>query len=263
MINHVKLCRSARGALLTVVIGMALSGCGGGNELRNPGGRFFGDSRLLGQGIIQILADVDTSGNPTAIGFRMTQAVLRQLPTAPTELDIDLPPQAANTAFEHIAIRYWPAGHDPAGQFDEAHFDFVPFLITQQERTAITATGADLPIVLKPPATDAIPAGFVQIANNSQFFAEAGFGTRFVSPNPPVPASPFTRSFAAGYYNGLLDFLEFHVAQSFLGATTDIKDAIPLPVTVPKGGYYPTRFNVTYDGAATQFEVLFDQMTLR
>jgi len=228
-----------------------------------PGGRFFFGSVLLGQGIVQPFTDVNQDGNPTAFGLRMTEAALRTLPAVPVTFILDLPPQASATAFTHIEVRYWPHGHNPPGLFDQEHFDFIPFIITRQEREQITAVGEDLDRVLKQPSADAVPPGFVQIPNVDEFFAEPRFGTRFFNPNSAIPLSPFTRAMFLGYYNGMLDFLEFAVAKAQLDAKVHITDPIPLPPTVAKPGYYPTQFEVFFDNSQQQYEIKFDNLVRR
>lgn len=251
-------------------IGMALTGCGGGGVRLPVGtpGTFRSAPVPMGNGTATTLVTVDANGLPTAVGITLTEAALTGLPPAvKTLFEFPLPPQASTTAFNHIELRYWSHGHDPADLFEVQHFDFIPFMITPQERDQITAAGEDLAKVLKAPSVESIPLGFAPIPPVDEFYAEPRYGTRYFDVATFTPVlnheQPYTTTLFYGYYNGQADFLEIPLTFPYIQATQDASFPIPLPRSVPKSAYYPTRYRIHFDATTREYTFSLEGMVAR
>lgn len=244
--------------LATIAI---LTGCSNGGGVVLPTqtpGTYRSAPIAMGNGTGRTYVTIGADGNPTAIGVVLTADALTNLPTGvKTLFELPLPPQASATAFDHIEMRYWSHGHDPQDLFAVEHFDFIPFLITQQERNRITAVGDDIQKVLLSPRIEAIPVGFAPIPPVDEFYSEPRYGTRYfdVANFTPVlnKEVPYTTTLFYGYYNGLVDFLEIPVTIPFLQTQPNTSFPVVLPREVPKPGYYPTRYRIAYDATTQEY----------
>jgi hypothetical protein len=223
----------------------------------------------MGNGTIRSYILYGADGKPTEVGAVFSAAALTGLPDAvKTLFEVDMPAQAAVTPFNHIEFRYWPNGHDPDGLFDKRHFDVIPFMMTQQERDAITATGADYARVVKVPPLDAIPIGYAQIPNVDQFYAEPRYGTRYFDVAGFTPVlnhqQPYTTTLFYGLYDGKVNFFEIPVTFALLAQQGDTTYNFPLPKSVPKPGfYYPTRYRVKYNAATQEYTFAMEGLEYR
>lgn len=240
---------------------LLLSGCGGGSSSVDPlglSGTYQSAPMIVGGGSARSFIQYDLAGKPSSIGVRLTEAALSGLPkTTKTLFQIPLPKEANLTPFNHIEFRYWNHGHDPAGLFEVEHFDIIPFLMTQGERDQITATGDDLARVLRTPEADAFPIGYAQIPNVDEFYAEARYGTRFFDVVNFTPVlnheKAYTTTLFYGYYDGQLNFFEIPVTFPFWKQKQNTTFAFPLPKRVPKSGYYPTAYRISFDTATKEY----------
>jgi hypothetical protein len=90
-------------------------------------GTFTSPSQNLGNGTVKTYVTTDEGGIPVEVGLRLSESALDGLPenTPPTDmLMLDLPDQAAATAFDHVMMNWNPQGHDPVVLFGKPHFDF-------------------------------------------------------------------------------------------------------------------------------------------
>lgn len=256
--------------LLGVIAMVAVAGCGGSDAVAPTGtpGTYFGPTLAMGNGTIRSYITYGANGQPTEVGATLTEAALTGLPTAQKTLfEVMLPAEAAVTPFNHIEFRYWPNGHDPDGLFDKQHFDVIPFMMTPAERDTITATGADYARVVKVPSIEDIPIGYAQIPDVDQFFAEPRYGTRYFDVAGFTPVlnhqQPYTTTLFYGLYDGKVNFFEIPVTFALLEAQGNTTYAFPLPKSVPKPGYYPTRYRVKYDATTKEYTFAMEGLEYR
>lgn len=246
--------------LSAAVLAVIMGGCGGGggSSPRGTPGTVVGQTIPMGNGEARSFLTVGNDGRPTAVGVAMTEAALTGLPSATKTLfELNFPATAPGTVFDHIELRYWARGHDPQELFAVEHIDFIPFLISQQQRDAITATGNDIGRVLRVPSAKQIPPGYAPIPSVDEFFAEPRYGTRYFDVPSFTPVldgtAAYTTTLFYGYYDGQIDFLEIPITLNFLKAQSDLTLPIPVPETLPENGYYPSRYRIRHDTANQEF----------
>ncbi len=227
--------RSCLGVALLAVI----SGCGGGGSAPTtlpPAGIYFGASTHVGDGDATGFVLLDKNAKPTSVGITLSDDVLQQLPTTPTEYLVELPPQANATPFTHIGLDWNPTGHPPAGVYDKPHFDFHFYTISLSQRASITDPDPATP------ATSVVPADYmvsppVVPREGSHYIDTTG---------PEFNGQPFTSAFVYGFYNGTLNFVEPMVTKDFIASKSSFSAAIKQPAIYQKAGYYPTSYSVRY-----------------
>jgi len=226
----------------------------------------IGETKPLGKGQVRSWVSLDKNGSPTAIGLTFTEAALStvpmELPTGQegTEISLALPAQASGTAFKHIGLNWNPNGHLPAKIYDTAHFDFHFYMIAEEERARITATGDDLLRTKKQPAAEFVPEGYIYVPDSEH----ARMGAHWVNPlSKELQGQTFNTTFLYGSYNGNLIFAEPMITRSFFETKTNITELIKLPAQYARRAYYPTKYSVRYDPLAREYTVALEGMTLR
>lgn len=227
---------------------------------------FTGTAQPVGKGAVRSWVTFDQNGNPTAIGVTFDEAALEGLPAdAPhgqlgTEYVLALPPEARATAFDHVLMNWNPYGHQPSTIYDVGHFDFHFYMISQQERTQITAKGDDLAKTQRRPPAEFVPEGYVYAPNSE----EPQMGAHWVDPvSHEFHGHAFTRSLLYGSYDGQIIFVEPMITRAYLLTKPDVTEPLKLPVRYVRSGYYPTRYSVKYDSAKKEYTVALEGMTLR
>jgi len=181
---------------------------------------------------------------------------------------LPMPIEAAELApLDHIEYRYWTHGHDPTDILGKEHFDIIPFLMTQEQRDQITAVGADKRRAIKVPRAECIPLGFIQIPEVDEFFAEPRYGTRYfdlVNFSPILNREEIiTTTLFYGYYNGRMNFWEIPVTFDYLRTKPNEFYPIRLPRTVPKPGYYPTRYRFRFNTSTSEYVFALEGLVYR
>lgn len=226
-----------------------------------------GETKPFGKGQARSWVSLDKNGNPTAIGLTFTENALSSLPMEPPpgqewmEVSLNLPKEASRTAFKHIGLNWNPNGHQPAKIYDTAHFDFHFYMIAEEERSLITATGDDLLRTKKQPAAEFVPEGYIYAPDSEH----ARMGAHWINPlSKELQGQTFTTTFLYGSYNGSLIFAEPMITKSFLETKTNFTELIKLPAKYARSNaYYPTKYSVRYDPVKKEYTVALEGMTLR
>lgn len=212
------------------------------------------EPRSLGNGTVRTYVELDDNGNPTEVGVIVSNTALSNLPTRTSEYVLQLPPQAATSAITHIGLNWQSHGHAPSQIYNPPHFDIHAYVITPDERTAITATAANLETVYATPAPELIPAGYVMAPNS----AEPRQGAHWVDPTADeFHGAPhgFDHTLIYGYYNGEMSFVEPMVTLEFLQSQQEFEGAIAVPQRYARTGAYPTAYRITYDEATREHRI--------
>src|SRR5690606_39846869 len=95
----------------------------------------------VGAGNARTYVTVDEEGTPATIGVRLDAAALDDLPSALLPVTeayvLELPEEAAATAFDHVTVDWNSHGHDPQHGFDVPHFDVHLYLLDRPTVEAI------------------------------------------------------------------------------------------------------------------------------
>lgn len=213
---------------------------------------FKGSKIAVGQGTAWTEMVVSQANDIQEVSLVFTEDALVGLPgTLPaTEFIIPLPSEAPTTVFNHVGVNWQPQGHPPATIYSVPHFDVHFYLISTQERDAMT------------PADPAFGAKAAKVADAT--LLPPGY-----SPDPmPIPrmgshwgdntshefhGSAFTATMIYGYYDAKMIFIEPMMAKSFIESKPNFSAAIKTPSKYPKAGRYPTTYGLTHDAASKEY----------
>lgn len=204
-----------------------------------------GAAQPLGDGTVRAYVALDPQGVPQEVGVILTAAALNNLPHEVVETVVPLPPQAATTAINHISVDWRPHGHHPEPIYGSSHFDIHAYVISPEQREAITAQGNDLEKAYKTPADDLIPVGYV-LAPDS---AEPRMGAHWINPAAAeFQGDPhgFSHTLIYGFYDGVMAFIEPMVNLDVLKSQTTVDETFAQPKRYSQPGLYPTRYRITY-----------------
>ena len=206
---------------------------------------FYGNEVQMGNGKVRSLITIDKNGVPLALGVEMTDDVLSNLPLDEETLGSLVLPlhQKAKelTPFDHITVDWHPFGHDPAGIYDIAHFDFHFYKISVEVQNAIPPYEVDPSGFDDLPGTDFIPPLY--------FRGPGGvpqMGTHWVDLlSPEFNGGGFTSTFLIGSYAGEVTFYEPMITENTLESGVTINKDIRQPLRFsPPGLYYPSRYRI-------------------
>ena len=210
---------------------------------------FRGDSVALGDGMVYSWIQIDGIGVTEAIGITMTESVLSNLPSAPGEFSLNLPVVASDSLFTHVLFDWNPQGHEPPGVYNLPHFDVHFYIVSVAEREAIVA-GYDTFTV----QNQFIPPDYVPV--NNPPFAVPKMGTHWIDTlSAEWQGGIFTRTFIYGYYRGNMYFVEPMITVAHLQTHPIEILEVKQPEAYQKEGYYPTNYNIEYDGISMLFKI--------
>jgi hypothetical protein len=209
---------------------------------------FYGREVQMGNGKIRSWITIDKANVPVALGVEMTSKVLLNLPMDEESLgSIVLPlhhKAKELTPFDHITVDWHPFGHEPAGIYDVAHFDFHFYKISLEEQNAIP------PYEIDPTGFDALPEpDFIPPLYFRGPGGVAQMGAHWVDVlSPEFNGGQFTSTFLIGTYGGEVIFYEPMITKNTIesGVTLDYDIRQPLRFS-PSGVYYPTHFSMYVD----------------
>jgi hypothetical protein len=204
------------------------------------------------------LAYVTTSpaGVPTAVGLRMSEAVLETSGLGATSVVVPIP-ATAGLPFDHVQLDWNPAGHPPAGVYHHPHYDIHFFMITQAERDAIRTTEPG-------PMFQAVPAAMVPPGYRADTEPFDRMGIHWLDATAPeFQGQGFTRTYIQGFHAGRMIFQEPMVTKAFLETRPDVSLPIAQPATYPRPGRYPTTWRIRYDASAKEYVIALENLVLR
>lgn len=160
------------------------------------------------------------------------------------------------TPFQHATLDWNPAGHEPPGVYDRAHFDVHLYTISQEERMAIYPSDPEfLDKAAHVPAPEAVPAGYV----DPELGPVPRMGVHWVDPTSPEldpnDPEPFTRTFLYGSWDGKMIFAEPMVTLEHLATRPDEQIDIPVAERHEPPGYYPASYVIRWDAEAREYRI--------
>lgn len=189
----------------------------------------------------------DKKGNPDKLGISINEAALATLDPGTGEshgasdgISLKLPGKAAITPFTHALLEWNPHGHEPAGVYDQPHFDFHFYIQSEADRLAIPPYTVDSSKFLIYPPAGYLPANYFTVPGGVP-----EMGAHWVDvTSPELHGQLFTQTFLYGSYDGKVTFYEPMITKAFLDANTSFERDIPQPAKYQKSGYYPTKMGV-------------------
>ncbi len=205
-----------------------------------------GPRASLGEGELWTFAQADEDGVVTQLGLALQPEALQGLPTQDTEVVLALPDDLDLAPYDHVAVGWLPAGHDPLGIWDEPHFDVHFFLVSEAERAGIDI---DDERVVSEPAAEHVPAGYV-LAPGS---AVQGQGSHWIDPGSEEwSGGSFTGSLVFGSWDAQWTFIEPMITWASLDAGTALTGEVAWPEAWLETGRYPTTWAVTQGDDAVE-----------
>lgn len=224
---------------------------------------FKGTEVNMGNGKAASWFTINKNGIPEELGFEMTADALNGLTMDPTNfagstfvLPVDQKVKEL-TPFDHLVINWNSHGHEPAGVFNVAHFDFHFYTISQAERMAIppympaTASLHDQlpPEGFMPASFTPTPGGVPQMGKH--------WGDNAMQ-------MPFSHTMVYGSFKGKVNFMEPMVTKTLLESGTKVSMPFAQPAQFEKPGkYYPTKYNIYMDGSTHKHYVTLSDFVKR
>jgi hypothetical protein len=245
-----------------------------------------GQQKNIGNGTVHTWLKVEAkTREPRSIGITLTEAGLSGLPAEADpaqedssklklmdggpdhtfEYEVSFPPEAADTAFNHMGFNWNPAGHGPKGIFTMPHFDVHFYMATTDYRHKIVVDLQDAdPIHVKTsnlePPSQFLPPDY-QLAPNT---AEPRMGSHYADvTSPQLKPGNFSNIFLIGGHGGNILFWEPMLTKAYLESKPNFTAKLKLPESYPVSGYYPTAYSVIYDRNRKEFNISLDGLTFR
>ena len=232
-------------------------------EEAEKGETLKGPEVIMGNGKAASWFTINNNGVPQEIGFEMTAEAFTGLTMDPTNFAGSTFVLPVNqkvkdlTPFEHLVINWNSHGHEPAGVFNVAHFDFHFYTITEAERMAIP------PYM---PATAAFhdqlpPAGFMPVSFTATPGGVPQMGKHWGDNTMQLP---FSHTMVYGSFKGKVNFVEPMVTKTLLESGTKVSQPYAQPTLFEKTGkYYPTKYNIYMDANTHKHYVTLSDFVLR
>lgn len=200
---------------------------------------FYGHQVQIGDGKIRTFVTISHTGVPQEIGIEMTEGALSGLPEEHENYVLPFHKKASEvTPFDHVYFNWNPHGHPPFF-FETPHFDFHFYMVSTEEREAISATSS---LMEQLPPVSYWPQGYVPTPGG-----EAQMGKHWINPASPeiCCGQPFTHTMIWGSYAGEMIFIEPMVTQAFLLSGQQVSMAYGQPAQFHiTDTYYPKSYNV-------------------
>jgi hypothetical protein len=217
----------------------------------------------VGHGKANSFFTINKVGIPQELGIEMTAEAINGITHDPAtqhgaSFGLQFDPSVKELSpFDHIEFNWNPHGHPPAGLFDQPHFDFHFYMITEAERDIIPPCDAS---TMK--FHDSLPpSGFIPASYLPAPGGEAKMGKHWIDKNM---LSPFTHTMIYGSYNGKANFLEPMVTKAFLESGQKVNVSYAQPTQFEhKNKYYPTIYNIYKDASTHKHYITLSGFVLR
>lgn len=245
-----------------------LAGCGAEPGEAPAGAQIaYGSEVSLGAGTARTYV-VTEDGSPTELGVAIDEAFMQALPADGAEGGMMMPdghslfeylldlPADNPTPFRHVTLDWNPAGHEPPGIYDRAHFDVHFYTITNEDRLTIDPARADfMERAAHEPPPELVPAGFI----DPGLPPVPMMGRHFLDPTSPElhpeEPEPFTYTFLYGVWDGRLIFMEPMVTTAFLETRPDVRVPFGQPERWEQPGHYPGAYTVRWDEGTGEYRI--------
>jgi hypothetical protein len=228
---------------------------------------YYGPTKALGNGKAQTFITLNKGGKPVAFGIALSEKSLENLPVGHEgheghnsfEYLLSLPKQADITPFKFATLDWNPFGHEPHGIYDLPHFDFHFYLISNEERMSITPLA---PSEMDPniPLAKYMPASYIQLPGRVP-----NMGVHWINPAAPeLNGEIFEKNFTYGTYKEKLAFMEPMISLDYIKSKpTAAAETFPLPEAFQVSGYYPSKYEVTYNASRKEYLILMSEFSFK
>ena len=215
----------------------------------------YGQQVAVGNGYAKTYVST-TDGKPEEIGIILSKDGLSGLPHEDhTVFVLPLPDHNINQYFKHVTLDWENHGHDPAGVYDIPHFDFHFYMITNEERLAISPDDPKMEIE---PEGKFIPEDYFPTPGVPQMGKHWLDGA-----SPEWNGKKFTTTFIYGSYDGKVSFLEPMITREFLETNSDFSEKIKQPDAFDKTGFFPKNYSIRYNESTEEYLISLKDLTFQ
>jgi hypothetical protein len=236
-------------------------------------GAHHGQSAMIGGGSVQTYVVLGTAKDtvtgrkpPVEMGVEIPRGTMFGLPSQTTASILDFPIQARDTIFQYMMLDWNPQGHEPAGVYDQPHFDFH-FYAQDLDEVADILPGDcagvncdDFAKAVKPVPAQFAPQGYINVGSVVPFMCN-----HLIDPaSPEFNGKKFTRTWLYGTYDGKLTFFEPMITlESILQTSATQCSDVKQPAQFAQSGYYPRKYCTAYDTARSVYKVYITDFVYR
>ncbi|WP_157971986.1 DUF5602 domain-containing protein [Pleomorphovibrio marinus] len=225
---------------------------------------YLGPVVQLGNGRIQSFITYNKSRIPTALGIKMSEKSMENLPSgshvhhSSNEFVLKLHKKAETTPYKNIVVNWEPEGHEPQGVYDLPHFDFHFYTISEEERQQISGLAPDQ-MDLEIPLAKYLPENYVQLPGRAP-----KMGVHWLNPmSPELHGETFTKTLIYGTSKGKVAFLEPMITLDYIKSKPNLSEEFPQPEAVEVDAYYPKKYHVGYDMSKKEYLIYLTDFELR
>jgi hypothetical protein len=273
--------RVATAAAGVAVVAGAVFGPGyllGGQATDNTSVRVEGPAIRIGNGQARtyVLFDPADDRTPREIGVAIDAAGLEGLPTSGMSMNRLRLPANAPAPYTFVMFDWNAMGHEPAGIYDQPHFDFhfyltpeadvdriIPTSATFAQEANSLPTGDFLPPMFAALAPPGMEPAAVAVPQMGLHWSDVRSPELQAMLGKPEAYEPFAKTFIYGSWNGEFTFLEPMITRAHLLTQPDEIIPVPQPAKYGVAGWYPTAYRVTFDRPANEYRVALTGLTWR
>ncbi|GAA4323960.1 DUF5602 domain-containing protein [Mucilaginibacter gynuensis] len=214
----------------------------------------YGTYVQVGKGKARSFVIKNADGSPKQVGFTFGEDALEGLPTQNTAFVLPMP-NGHQSLVNHISFDFSVRGHQPDSVYTVPHFDVHFYMITEQEKNAITLTDPKIDIL---PAPEYIPKHYVPGAN------EPKMGKHWADTTASeFHGHHFESTLIYGSYNGKFIFIEPMIALNYLKTKPNKTQPITQQAKVQQPGKYPQTYSILWEKDRRQYTVSLNELTAR
>jgi len=207
----------------------------------------------VGNGIARAWVTENESGEPVSVGVTLSEKALENLPSEHADFVLPLPKGKGKIFYTHVLLNWNPQGHFPPNIYGLPHFDVHFYIISNDERMAITAND--------PAMTILPPAQYVPAFHLPPQGGEPMMGAHWVDLTSPEfqPGGRFSRTFIWGSFDGRFIFWEPMITLEYLqNLESEELISVPQPAAFQQDGYYPVNYKIERSASPGVIKISMD-----
>jgi hypothetical protein len=255
--------------------------------------RQYGTPVKVGNGTVRtyVVLDQKNGGAPLEVGVAMSESALDGLPAPAASGDmmanmhmnlLDMPAQNP-TQYRFVQFDWNPIGHEPAGVYDQPHFDFHFYTVSREVRASILPSDPQYaakaasypsaefraPFYLDAATAAGAPAAAVTIPQMGLHWLDVRSPELQNMTGHPEAYRLFTKTFIYGSWNGQYIFDEPMITRAYILAKHDATDPAVSDEIIPvstaarysPAGFYPSAYRITWDAQAREYRIALTQLS--
>lgn len=251
---------------LAIVLAFGVVACE--DDANDPGEAktTFSAAQDVGDGSAKLFVTQDADGNPTAMGFRISEDALNGLDTATKVHEFTMISEGSATPFKYVTLDWNPHGHAPTMIFDVPHFDMHFYTMTKSDLMTSASPVDSVQFHTRSnnlPGAEYVPANYFHPAPPGSAEAVPFMGVHWLDSTDALAPGTFTEVMIYGSWNGKIHFVEPMMTTAWLKTKPTLNETIKQPAKWSTSGYWPTTYSVSFDEATKEYVITLGGMTMR